>query len=784
MSFFKKFLKILVVLLILLTVGGFIFKNSLKPNYKGDLELTSLQSEVEVFYDEYGVPHIYAQNQNDAYIALGYAHAQDRLWQMELVRRISAGRLSEIFGKEMIKTDKFFLGLGIEAAAIKSIQKLDTTTQAYKLTKAYLNGINQFIENGSTPIEYRLIGIEKEKFTIKDIYNVFGYMSFGFAQAHKTDPLMTNFKNKLGIAYLQDLGIEIDPSSTLIHNHNPVSESDVASSLTASVTDLLSDVPIPPFIGSNSWVVGAEKTKNKKVLFANDPHIMFTQPAVWYQSHIVTPDFEIYGFNLALTPFPLLGHNRNYAYGLTMFENDDIDFYEEAGDQEYEIRKRTIKVKNGDAVTFEVRVGKHGSIMNDFIESIDSEKSIAMDWIYTKLENEMLTASYKMSHANSLPEFKEGASMIYAPGLNVMYGDANDNIAWFASAKLFTRANNANSKFILDGANGQDDKLDYLDFSENPQAINPPWHYVYSANNQPDSIAGALYSGYYLPEDRAKRIVNLLEPKNDFTKEDMKGMINDIQSSVVSGLIPIIFENITKTDLSDNEKKAIEILKNWKGDYKTDKVAPTIYTKFLYQFVENTFADEMGKEGFQQFLNTHIYKRQIAKQIKMEESVWWDDIKTKGTKEVRNEIFTKSLHQTVNALEAQFGSDIQKWTWDKAITVTHKHAFDKVVSLKKFFNVGPFVTNGSNGVLNNQIFDINKSGIYEVKGGPSTRRIIDFSDVENSVAIIPTGQSGNVFSKHYKDQAQKYLDGEFVKMLLNEKEIKNSENKLVLLPEE
>ncbi len=778
----KKILKIVLVLIVLVLIGIWFFIQNNKPTYNGKLQLNDLKDEVTVYYDDIGVPHIYAQNQADAYIALGYAHAQDRLWQMELVRRISAGRLSEIFGKDMIKTDKFFLGLGIENAAKKAIQKLDTTTQAYKLTQAYLKGINQFIENGTTPVEFRLIGIEKEKYTIKDIYNVFGYMSFGFAQAHKTDPLLTNLKDKLGDAYLYDLGIDINPKSTLIHIHNPKSKNNIASSLTASVNDLLINSPVPPFVGSNSWVVGAKKTKNKKVIFANDPHIMFAQPAVWYQSHIVTPDFEIYGFNLALTPFPLLGHNRNYAYGLTMFENDDIDFYEENDKQSYKIRKETIKVKDGDDINFEIRVGKHGPIMNDFIDIIDSDKAIAMDWIYTKIENKMLEASYKMSHANSLSEFKKGAATIYAPGLNVMYGDAKDNIAWFASAKLYTRTNNANPKFILDGSNGEDDKLNFLDFSKNPQAINPPWNYVYSANNQPDSIAGVMYPGYYLPEDRAKRVVDLLKPKNDFTKEDMELMINDVQSSVVPDLIPIVIENLTKVNLTSFEKEAIEILRNWNGDYKSDKIAPTIYTKFLYLFVENTFADEMGEEGFQQFLETHLYKRQIAKQIKLRKSIWWDDITTKNIKENRDEIFTKSFHQTVAALENQFGNDIKRWTWDKAITVTHKHAFDKVASLKSFFNVGPFVTNGSNEVLNNQIFSINNSGVYEVKGGPSTRRIVDFSDVENSIAIIPTGQSGNVFSKHYKDQAQKYLNGEFVKMMLNKEEIQKSKDKLVLEP--
>ena len=467
-------------------MGSWFFIQKNKPVYKGNIQLNNLQEEVNVYFDDIGVPHIYAQNQRDAYVALGYVHAQDRLWQMELIRRISAGRLSEIFGKDMLETDKLFKGIGIEKAAAKTIKKLDTNSQSYILTQAYLEGINQFIENGTTPIEFRLIGIEKEKYTIKDIYNVFGYMSFGFAQAHKTDPFLTNLKDKLGEVYLKDLAIDIDPGSEIIKNKH--SKRSIASNITTSVSKIMDNSLIPPFVGSNSWVVGAKKTKNKKVIFSNDPHIGFSQPAVWYQSHIVTPDFEIYGFNLALTPFPLLGHNHDFAYGMTMFENDDIDFYEEPDTQTYKIRKEIIKVKDGEDVSIEIKVGKHGPVMNDFIEMIDSDKNIAMDWIYTKLENEMLEASYEISHAGSLSEFKKGASKIVAPGLNLMYGDAKDNIAWFASAKLYTRKNKTNTKFILDGSLKENDQLEYLDFSQNPQAINPSWNYVYSANNQPGQV--------------------------------------------------------------------------------------------------------------------------------------------------------------------------------------------------------------------------------------------------------------------------------------------------------
>jgi len=778
----KKIAVSVLVIILLIAVGFWFFVQNNKPTYNGKLVLSDLEEEVTIYFDDIGVPHIYAQNQRDAYIALGYVHAQDRLWQMELLRRVGSGRLSEIFGEDMVETDKFFRGIGIEKASEESLKKIDTTSQPYILTKAYLEGINQFITNGPTPVEFTLIGIEKEKYTLKDIYNVFGYMSFGFAMAHKTDPFLTNLKNKLGSDYLADLDIEINPNTTWIKNYNKNRK--ISSNIASVVGGLLETSPVPQFIGSNSWVVGAKKTKNKKVIFANDPHMSFGQPAVWYQSHIVTPQFEIYGFNLALTPFPLLGHNHDYAYGLTMFENDDIDFYKESDNQKYEVRKETLHVKDGDDITFEVKVGKHGPIMNDFIDLIESDKNIAMDWIYTKFDNKMLDASFELAHASSLTQFKKGAAKIHAPGLNVMYGDAKGNIAWFASAKLYTRKNNAPTKFILDGSNGEDDQLDYLDFSQNPQSINPPWNFVYSANNQPDSIAGVLYPGYYVPEDRAKRIVEILKPKKEITKEDMQIMINDVESPVALELVPYILDNLTKVNFTSNEKEALEILKNWNGEFKRNEIAPTIYIKFIYLYLENTFQDEMGEEGFQQFLKTHLYKRQVAKQIKTRKSIWWDDISTKDVKENRDEIFTKTMHQTISSLEEQFGNDIQKWTWDKAISVTHKHVFDKVAFLKNYFNVGPFEIDGSNKVINNQIFPINKSGIYEVNAGPSTRRIIDFSDVENSVTIIPTGQSGNVFSKHYKDQAQKYVDGEFVKMMLNKEDIEASKDKLLLKPME
>ena len=548
------------------------------------------------------------------------------------------------------------------------------------------------------------------------------------------------------------------------------------------VSEIMDAIPVPPLIGSNGWVIGPQRTEKGKVLFANDPHIAFSQPSVWYQAHIITPKSEMYGFYLALSPFPVLGHNYDYAYGITMFENDDTDFYAENAEQKYAIREEVIKVKNEDDIRFEVRTGEHGPVMNDLIETIGREDKITMDWIYTKFDNELLQAAYEISHAGSLQEFKDGASRVIAPGLNFMYGDARGNIAWFAAAKLYERPEGVNSKFILDGSNGVDDQVSYIDFENNPQAINPSWHYVYSANNQPEEVNGKLYPGYYLPEDRARRVVKLIESQDTISASYSESMINDVESSMAPKLVKIMLNNISIVNLNENEKEALVILKDWKGDYRSDLSAPTIYYKFVYLFLKNTFEDEMGEDLFKQFLNTHLYKRQLNKQMSLNRSVWWDDIKTKEVKELKDEIFTRSFHESIAALESQFGNDLDDWQWSKALSVTHKHAFDKSATLSGFFNVGPFSTDGGIEVLNNQLFKLNSSGNYEVIAGPSTRRVIDFSDVENAKAIIPTGQSGNVFSKHYKDQTEKYLNGEFIKMMMNKEEIKASKDILVLLP--
>jgi len=744
----KKILLIIGVVIILILMGGWMYFNSLKPDYSGNITLSGIENETSVYFDDYGIPHIYAQNQYDATTALGYVHAQDRLWQMELMRRIAPGRLSEIFGKDMLKNDRFFVSLGIEEASKKSIEKLDKNGEVYKLSMAYLNGVNQFIENGPTPIEFTLVGIQKEPYHLSDMYNILGYMSFSFAMAQKTDPLLSILKEKLGDDYLKELNIDFSPNTATIKNTKV--NIDYLSTMVASVNEIMDNSPVPAFIGSNSWVISPNKTSTGKVLFANDPHMSYSQPAVWYEAHIVTPNYELYGYHLAGIPFPLLGHNRNYAYGLTMFENDDIDFYKEENDpadstkyktpdgfETYKTVTKTIKVKDADDVTITVRSSRHGPIMNDAIEAITQTEPLAMSWIYTQFDAEVLEALYTISRATEMKDVKKGASMIHAPGLNIMYGDAKGNVAWWAAGKLYKLKSNSNRNFILNGASG---------------------------------------------EDRAKRIVQLLEPKNNWNKEAMSAMINDVTSSVAPGIVKEFTDIMDYNSFSKNEQKAIDVLQLWDGSNNTDQVAPTIYNKWIHLYLKNTFEDELGSTLFTQFLATHLSKRVVADQIKKDSSIWWNNVATKNKTETKKEILSKSLVEAVSFLEKQLGNEIKEWNWGKVHTLEHGHPLGKVASLKNYFNVGPFSMNGAREVINNRIFDYTDSGLYKINAGPSTRRIIDFSDIENSISILPTGESGNPFSKHYKDQAEMYNKGEFRKMKLNEEEIKKVSTKLIISP--
>lgn len=778
------------MLLAVLALSAFVFVQSLKPDYEGEVSLPGLSQGVDVYFDPYGIPHIYADTEADAFRALGYVHAQDRLWQMELLRRLAIGGLSEVFGEVTIPTDRFFLALGIDDATSGVLKELDKNATAVLLSEAYLSGINQFIAEGPTPIEFVLTGIDKKPYELRDIQNILGYMAFSFAQAHKTDPLLTDILTELGPEYLLDLAPHVDPNTTLIKNYPDTTRSGRIPGITA-IEAALKNLPVPLLEGSNSWVIAPSRTAGKQVIFANDPHIGFAQPSVWYEAHLVTPGYEKYGYHLGGIPFPILGHDRNIAYGMTMFENDDLDFYRETlhpedsslyktpdGWMKFNTVRKVIKVKDGEDVEVSLRSTIHGPLLNDIADQIPGSDPVSMAWIFTQEENRVIEALYEISHAGNIGEFRQALPKIHAPGLNIMYGDAEGNVAWWATAKLYELPEGADSKLFLDGSTGTQEINRFLDFSDNPQAINPPWGYVYSANNQPDSIGGRLYPGYYLPENRAKRIVALLEQEEDWDREKVEAMITDVTSAVNPSIAVNLIKSMRPTTFSEFEQEVIDKLELWDGTYTLGHTEGAVYHRWIYFLLKGIYADEMGEERFKQYLSTHLMKRVIAGMAVDSTSVWWDNIKTDEV-EGHKAIIKESFQQAITSLKNDIGDDHDQWNWSKLHTIEHGHPIGQQAQLRSFFNVGPFPVHGTREVINNLGFLYDDDAMFHVTSGPSTRRVIDFSDIGNSTSILPTGQSGNPWSDHYDDQAEMFVNGEFRKMMMNKTEIESSSKNLL-----
>lgn len=793
MKIIKRILIGLLGLILVATLGLYFYLTSTKPVYSGELTLSGLKEPVEVFYDEYGVPHIYAQNETDAYYALGYVHAQDRLFQMEMIRRAASGRLSEVLGKDLLKVDKLFRTLGIHEFARTHAEKfLSADTSAFqKAALAYQHGINEFVRTGKTPIEFSIIGIPKTEFKPEDIYLAVGFMSFGFAEGLRVDPVLEKIRTELGAEYLKDLAVQTPVNAVLIKNFDGKGNIPATDSLISFLNAALEKIPVPLWQGSNGWAVAGSRTASGQPILANDTHIGFSQPAVWYEAHLEYPGYRFYGHHIAGIPFGLLGQNHFAGWGLTMFENDDTDFFYEETNEEGQVkykgewvdltwRKEIIKIK--DDVDFELTIPAtpHGNMISGILDHTEELKPASLWWLLNHEANYALQAAYQLNHSKNFTDVEKAASLFSSPGLNLMYADAHGNIAWWSVAKLPVRPEHVVSKFFLDGSSGLDEYQGFYDFSKNPHAVNPPWGYVYSANNQPDTVEGVLYPGYYYPRSRAGRIEELLQEEKKWTREDMKVINLDVTSHMhadIAHQLASILNEINKPEF----KEVTSQLETWQGQHETSLTAPAIYYNLLSQTMRLAMADEISHPAFESLAATSLLKNSYEQFIGNVSSPWWDDKKTEA-KETRAQIVEKAATTTIQLLISICGTNPEDWKWGNVHTLTHKHAFDAVKPLRSFFNVGPFEVPGGSEVINNLHFSLDTTGYFHVDGGPALRKITDFADLENGETVSPSGQSGNVMSAHYNDQAEMFATGKSRKMLMNREAIQSGGRKLVLTP--
>ena len=794
----KRLLKFLVLgLLALLLLGAGLLYWHLqgkKPQRSGELQLSGLSAPVSVRYDEAGVPHIDAQNEADLYRALGYVHAQDRLYQMEMLRRLARGELAAILGPKLVETDRLFRTLGIrahaDAYAAREFAVIDTP--AKKALLAYLDGINQYQAGRAAPLEFEILGIPKRPFTVADTVSVGGYLAYSFAAAFRTEPALTQVRDQLGAGYLQIFDLDWQPDGRLRQQLRPGDLQDLGRLARLSQA-ALEAAGQPAFEGSNAWAVSGSRTVSGKPVLAGDPHIQFAVPAVWYEAHLSAPDFELYGHFQALNPMALLGHNKAFGWSLTMFQNDDIDLVAEkvnpANANEVwhkgqwvpmQTREEEIAVKGAASIKLQLRRSPHGPIINDALFGSVGTTPIAMWWALLETENPVLQAFYDLNRANTLPLARAAAAKIHAPGLNIVWANAYGDIGWWAAAQLPLRPAGVNPSFILDGASGEADKAGFSPFERNPQEENPARGYVISANHQPASPEPI--PGYYNLWDRAERIDSLLrDPAIRWASANTRALQLDVQTGYSQRVLRPLLPLLRQAAATEEDKELIEELAVWSGAYRVEQRAPVLFQQFLYELARAAMADELGEKVFDNLRRTRALDHALPRLMADAASPWWDRRGTPAV-ETQAEAVKQAWGATLVHLRQTFGDDRMGWTWGRAHTLTHGHPLGQQKPLDKIFNIGPFAAPGSHEMPNNLAARLGPAP-WPVVYGPSTRRVIDFAAPQSAVGINPVGQSGVYGDRHYADQAQTYIQGQYRAQHLDEADVAaHTRSTLVLKP--
>ena len=793
----KRSLTVLGLLIATVAAGAGWYVYSKQPTRQGMVELQHLQGSVSVRYDERGIPHIRAENEPDLYRALGYVHAQDRLFQMEVLRRLARGELAEVLGPKLLDTDKLMRSLRIRERAETYLANLDKQSPTFIAMQAYLDGINQYQDSHAKPVEFDVLGIQKRPFTAQDTISIAGYMAYSFAAAFRTEPLLTFVRDQLGPDYLNVFDLDWQPKGMLNGSAPTLASADWKdlNALARLSEQALAENGLPQFEGSNAWAVAGTHTKSGKPLLAGDPHIRFSAPSVWYEAHLSAPGFELYGHYQALMPFASLGMNRDFGWSITMFQNDDLDLIAEKVNPDnpnqvwyrgkwvdMTTSEQQIAVKGQPPVTLVLRQSPHGPIVNDALGNSVGKTPIAMWWAFLESQNPILEGFYQLNRADTLVKARSAAAKIQAPGLNVVWANAKGDIGWWAAAQLPKRPAGVKPWFILDGSTGEADKDGFYPFSANPQEENPARGYIVSANFQPLSPTGMEIPGYYNLADRGQQLNQQLSDKSikwdlESSQKLQLGTTTAYGPRLLAPLLPVLRSVVT----DPAELKLVEQLAQWKGDYPLDSTSATVFNQFLFNLADATMHDELGNDFFETLLSTRVIDAALPRLAANPDSPWWDNRNTLG-KETRADTVKVAWQASIAHLKTVLGTDFAQWQWGKAHTLTHGHPLGQQKPLDRLFNVGPFAAPGSHEVPNNLSAKIGPAP-WPVTYGPSTRRLIDFADPAHSLTVNPVGQSGVLFDRHYDDQAEAYIEGMYFQAHLNDEEVTaNTRSTLKLLP--
>ena len=802
----------ILISLIVCGIGLGIFSLSLVTKTsidKGEIHHSqSIMDSVHIYRNKFSIPHIVSHNEQDAFIAMGYVHAQDRLWQMDIARRAGRGRLAEIFGEQALQSDRFMRVMNLVDIAGNLLKNSSKTTK--QILESYSKGVNLFLEMNpdKVPFEFGALSYTPESWTPEDCLIIMRLMAIEMNMSMWTDLAFGEIADKFGIQSALAMIPKNTPgtvyqyggtSQEFTSEESTIAQGNLEGLSTIHTSMILSAREYLGFsgdgIGSNAWVMRTSpKEKKTSVILANDPHLKLSLPARWYQAHITSPGFNAIGATIPGLPLIVSGRNDLSSWGISNMMNDDFDYFIEKVDKKnsnyyfnesgervkFKYKRDTIIIKNGEPLIYDIRYTGRSAVISDapptgLLKDINNKNSVfdryclTYSWTGMQMSDEIL-GMYKVMKSSSWSDCKKGFDVWCAPALNFVYGNANGTIASASIGMIAKRGEKNNPNLPSPGW-----KKGYSWNGVYTSSILPSQsflgneyskRFIITANNPLISNPNVYHSVLWEPSSRADRLQQTLKEFDEYDVRDAQYLQMDVYSAyarqVMDSILPVLIKK--KKYMPVNAKKAIEKMKNWKCYITNQDIEPTIFSLFLDEYYRSVFEDQLTAPILRLYnIVSNVPTRIILHTLYDSEEKWdswFDDVRTKQIKEDRSEIVFRSFLRAIKKGDRYFGNaDIRTWKYGKLHSILLEHLFSSSTLLSPIVTHGPFPHGGNNTTLNNGSWSFNDP--FKQTLGASVRVISDMRD-SMLYCVLPGGVSGEPLSSHYSDQVQLWLNGGYI----------------------
>ena len=778
MKLSAKWLVPLVIVLIILISVPLLLRHLNRFQDTGTLNLPGLQKQVLVTRDEKGMAYIRAENMPDALMALGFVTAQDRLFQMELTRLFSEGRIGELVGAKAEKLDARMRTLGFYRQAEKQAQIFNAETRDY--VQKYLDGVNAYIRDhqDSYPLEFKLAGIKPTNWEIADSLAIYFYMSWNSSANIQTEIITQMLVDKLGPEKASEIfPLNINPDAgNSDPSPRPRTEAGLARIDIAADSEIMAFLDDGPLrIGSNNWATAPKMSPRGKPIVANDPHLdARILPGPWYPCGLILPDLRIVGVGVPGIPGIVVGRNENVAFGVTNAYGDSQDLYVETvdpanpdnyleGEQSYpfDVITETLRFKDKDAPQgysekeIKIRLTHRGPVISGLMPELVTDKVISLRWAPYETMGPSLGLDRVMT-ARSTDDIFKALQDLNTLLLNVVFADVDGNIGWTATGQLPIRSQGDGTvPYVV--RDGRDNWVGWVPLADRPKKSNPDRGWLGTCNHMTvDADYPYYYSSHMSPSYRYRRLTELMESPGRKTTDDHWRFQRDDLNVMARTIAPIMTEIMLKRD---DTKEMGEILKDWNFQDDPQAAAPTIFQDVYRNFARQVVEDELGPDLAMTLLRDwYFWQERLQLFVTEGDSVWFDDVRTENIRETMADLFHRAALETKSELGSTLGPDPKQWLWGRLHTQTFVSPIRREGFGTGLVGGGTYQARGSGETLCRGIYDYQDP--FQVTVSASLRMVADLADRDKVLAVLPGGVTARVFNRHTTDQLPAFMNGD------------------------